>query len=69
MTAPPEFTGDDERDLATLRDAFPHLQIAQASNRWWASRGLTREDPGNALQAGTASGLYAAIMSSSRRPR
>lgn len=69
MTAPPEFTGDEARDLAVVREAFPDWQIALTSWGWWATRGLTREEPGNALRAGSAEGMYRVLASQPRRPR
>lgn len=65
----PEFTGDDEHDQAALRAAFPAWQIARANGQWWASRGLTREDPAGAVQARTAGDLYAVLASTTKGVR
>lgn len=69
MTAPPEFTGDDERDLTVLRATFPDWLIACVRGQWLASRNLVREDLAGAVQAGTAASLYAALASRTGRPR
>ncbi|MFB4300648.1 hypothetical protein [Actinomadura sp. NTSP31] len=65
----PDFTGDDEGDLASLRKVFPGWKIARASGRWWAARNLVREDLAGAIQAATPDGLYRVLEAKARGGR
>lgn len=65
----PSFTGDDAYDLNSLRLAFPGWTFAQANGLWWASRGLTSEDPAGALHGTSPQELCDALLKATRNRR